>query len=101
MSDKPVFVHDLITGDTVVVNGKPFYVGGNTFSVQKEGPASLMKVQLSMDKANWIDDDTTATGDAIQTVTARARWARGTLLADTIAGREFHFGFNIFKETED
>lgn len=100
MADKAVFIHDVITGDTAVVNGKPIYVGANTFSCHKDGPASLMKVQLSNDKANWVDADTTAAGDSIQQVNTRARWARGTLLADTIAGRLYQFGFTVYKETE-
>lgn len=99
MADKAVFVHRALVGDTVAVVSKPIYAGGNTFSVQKEGPASLMTIGGSNDKANWVTLDT-AQGDAIRTITDRVRWVRAQLTADTIAGREFKFGFSFFKETE-
>lgn len=96
MAEKVVLVHDFIDSDTVAVNGRPIYVGGHQFSVQKEGPGALMSIGGSNDKANWVNLDT-AQGDAIRSITARVLWARGQVAADT-ANRQFHFGFSIFKD---
>jgi hypothetical protein len=99
MSNKPVFVSDSLVSGAAAVNGRPVYIGGNLFTVQTDDPGTttLLAIDVSTDKANWIEDTGTL-GDAITQVTTRPLWARGRVAIDAGAPNDCHFGFTIFKD---
>lgn len=99
MSNTPVRVRDTLVSAAAAVNGRPIYIGGNTFTVQTDDPGTtaLLAIDVSNDKANWIEDTGTL-GDAITAVTVRPLYARARVAIDAGAPNDCHFGFVIFKE---
>jgi len=81
------------------VEGRPIYMGGNTFHCQIDGPTTLGAIWVSNDKSNWLSV-ADSLGDSITTVTSRPLWAKGIVGADIFEGRIFNFRFVTFKETE-
>lgn len=79
-------------------NGAPLYIGGNQFSVQMDGPASIGIIELSNDKTTWFAETTSVADDSISDNTIRALWVRAAVETDGTAPRTFRFRFMVYRE---